>query len=134
MLPISLAVVGGRDLHHNARMRAAIDAIRQACTVVRLVSGGARGADSLAERYAREHGLPIDVLPADWAGQGRGAGLARNKEIVARADYVLAFWDGASPGTRNTIGHARRAAGKRLQIVHYTAAPPRRAASAAVKK
>jgi len=117
MLRIALAVVGGRDFSNYTLMCAKIDAIRARCTVATLVSGGARGADRLAERYARENELPILVLRPDWS-LGRGAGLLRNKEIVETADCVLAFWDGRSKGTKNTIERAEKSR-KRVTVVRY---------------
>jgi hypothetical protein len=71
--------------------------------------------DSCAIRAAERRGLAVQVYPADWR-EGRGAGLARNTLIVEAADKVLAFWDGRSRGTADTMRKAR-AAGKRLAIV-----------------
>lgn len=72
-----------------------------------IVSGGARGADALAERYAKEHHLPLTVFPANWDKYGKRAGYIRNKDMH---DYLLnhasanmtgciCFWDGKSKGT-----------------------------------
>ena len=80
-----------------------------------VVSGGARGVDSWAVEWAEAQGIATKVFPADWS-QGRGAGFARNATIVANADEVVAFWDGKSRGTADTIRKAR-AASKKLTIV-----------------
>ena len=47
-----------------------------------IVSGGAQGADSLAERYAREHGIELRVFKAQWGVYGKEAGFRRNRYIV----------------------------------------------------
>lgn len=70
-----------------------------------VLSGGARGVDWWAEDAARHCGLTTDIYPADWS-QGRGAGFARNQLIVDASDCIVAFWDGHSRGTLDTIRKA----------------------------
>lgn len=72
-----------------------------------IVSGTARGADQLGERYAERRGYTVERCPADWENYGRSAGMARNKNMAARSDALIAFWDGKSPGTKNMINLAR---------------------------
>ena len=73
---------------------------------VEIVSGGARGADALGERYARDRGYDLKVFPADWNRYGKRAGYLRNRQMAEYADALLAFWDGRSRGTRNMIDEA----------------------------
>lgn len=68
-----------------------------------ILSGGARGADLLGERYAGEKGFRIEKYPAEWDKYGRAAGMRRNREMAEEADAVIAFWDGKSHGTKNMI-------------------------------
>lgn len=68
-----------------------------------IISGGARGADVLGERYARECRLPLVRLIPDWDGKGKSAGHIRNLEMASRAHFLIALWDGQSPGTRDMI-------------------------------
>jgi hypothetical protein len=112
-----LAVVGSRSFRNYPLLKKTLDRLRQRYEVKAVISGGAQGADKLAERYARECGLDLQVLKPDWS-KGRGAGLARNTEIVALADYVVAFWDRKSAGTKDTIGKTRQC-GKTLQLVEF---------------
>lgn len=72
------------------------------------VSGGARGVDTLAESWARENNIHIEVIKPDYDALGNKAPLARDRIIVDRADEVYAFWDGVSTGTMFTVGYARR--------------------------
>ena len=72
-----------------------------------IVSGGARGADALGERYAEENGLEIERYPANWDIYGRGAGLRRNQKMAEISDYVICFWDGKSRGTKRMIECAK---------------------------
>ena len=83
-----------------------------------IVSGHASGADSLGERFAQEHGLQIELHPADWAKHGRAAGPIRNKEMASVADALIAFWDGQSRGTKNMIDQAREK-GLKIAIIKY---------------
>ena len=71
-----------------------------------LVSGGAMGVDSLAEEYAKEHGLPIRIIRPNYELFGKRAPLLRNRQIVECADLVVAVWDGKSAGTAYTIDYA----------------------------
>ena len=97
-----IAVIGSRDFDDYGKLESVLESHLPAV----LVSGGAEGADALAERLAQERGLTIDVIPADWQRYGRGAGPIRNKQIVESADLVIAFWDGKSRGTRSALAHA----------------------------
>ena len=71
--------------------------------ITEVVCGGARGVDSLGQRYAEELGIPVKMFPAQWDLYGKAAGMIRNKEMGKYADYLIAFWDGKSKGTLNMI-------------------------------
>ena len=72
-----------------------------------VISGAARGADALGERWARENGIPLLRIPAEWDKHGRRAGYLRNLEMAKRAQALLALWDGRSKGTAHMIEIAR---------------------------
>jgi len=86
-----------------------------------IVSGGARGIDSCAAAYAREKGITLVEIFPDYARYGRAAPIIRNKEIVDRADVVLAFWDGRSKGTAWVIRYAKKT-GKPCEVILCAAA------------
>lgn len=73
---------------------------------IEIVSGGARGADALGERYAKDRGYELRRFPADWNKYGKRAGYLRNVQMANYADALLAFWDGKSRGTKNMIEEA----------------------------
>lgn len=83
-----------------------------------IVSGHAKGADALGERYATERGLRCDAHPADWEKYGRSAGYIRNREMADAADALIAFWDGSSRGTAHMISYAK-AKGLKVAVVRY---------------
>lgn len=68
-----------------------------------IISGGAKGADSLAEIYAKDKGIPIEIIRPDWNAFGKSAGFIRNRDIIMRCDVCVAFWDGYSHGTKHDI-------------------------------
>ena len=112
---MKLAEVGSRDFQDYAWLEHCLLRVFRVEELEAVISGGARGADGLAARFAATHEIPLVVIAADWKRYGRKAGPIRNTEIVARADAVAAFWDGKSPGTRDTITKARNA-GLRVEV------------------
>jgi predicted Rossmann fold nucleotide-binding protein DprA/Smf involved in DNA uptake len=84
-----------------------------------IVSGGAKGADTLAEKYANEHGLDMVVYKPDYKKFGRGAPLKRNHTIVDNAEVLVAFWDGKSRGTKYTIDLANKKESYPVVIINY---------------
>lgn len=76
--------------------------------VTEIVSGGARGIDRCAARYAKKVGLKLKEFLPDYDQYGKRAPLLRNLEIIEYADLVLAFWDGESRGTRFVIENCKK--------------------------
>jgi len=74
-----------------------------------IISGGARGIDTLAEEYADRNGIPKLIFLPDYKRYGKRAPLIRNKLIVDNADIIIAFWDGQSRGTKFTTDYAKKA-------------------------
>ena len=68
----------------------------------------AKGADSLAELYAKENDIPVEIFLPDWKKYGRAAGPVRNKLIIENAEFVVAFYDDESKGTKNGIDLAKK--------------------------
>lgn len=111
MTPFRVIIAGSRDFSDYGLLQQKCDdllsAKRQSREIV-IVSGTARGADQLGERYARERGYKIQRFPADWDRDGKAAGPIRNAKMAANADALIAFWDGESRGTKNMIATAGR--------------------------
>ena len=102
-----LVVAGSRGFDSYERLSAELDKYLAGRSNVTIISGTARGADRLGEKYAQEHGYKIEQVPAQWAKYHQGAGPIRNKQMVKTADAVLVFWDNESSGTKNIIECAR---------------------------
>jgi hypothetical protein len=71
-----------------------------------VITGGADGVDSLAERIAESYGLDTMTIEPRYDEWGPKAPLKRNTDIVNKADVLVAVWDGQSNGTRDTIDKA----------------------------
>ena len=73
-----------------------------------VVSGKAKGADELGEKYAKERGYKVESRPANWDKYGKSAGYIRNEEMAKISNALIAFWDGKSRGTNHMINLARK--------------------------
>ena len=98
---MKVAVIGSRSITSYP-----LDEVIPADTE-EIISGGARGVDTLAREYAQAHGIPCTEIRPDYARYGKGAPLRRNLEIIEKADLVIALWDGNSTGTAHTIRKCR---------------------------
>lgn len=101
-------VAGSRDYHNYAHVETMLDYFVKDHIIAEIVSGGAKGADALGERYANEHNIPLKVFPADWNKHGRAAGPIRNAQMGDYADQLIAVWDGKSKGTKNMIDYMNK--------------------------
>ena len=114
-----VAIVGSRGYK---RLSAVTDFVGKLEAGTVIVTGGAGGVDKTAERVGLLRKLSVEIFPAQWGKHGKVAGLLRNTQIVDRSTEVVAFWDGVSRGTLDTIRKAH-AAGKRLRVFGPSAAP-----------
>lgn len=104
-----IGVVGSREFKNYRQICDYLDKISRLGDTI--VSGGAVGVDSMAQRYAKEHGLRILIIYPDYAHYGRGATFVRNKEIVEESDEIVAFYATGrfqQGGTANTADWARK--------------------------
>ena len=103
---MKIAIVGSRNFLDFDFLKEKIDPFLNDIDLI--VSGGAKGADSLAEKYAKVNNLTLEIFKPDWKKYGRTAGPIRNKSIIESADIVFAFWDGKSKGTKNSIDISKK--------------------------
>lgn len=114
-------IAGTRDFSNYELLKEKCDNIlstkRQDSNIV-IVSGTAKGADRLGERYARERGFLLRRFPADWDKDGNKAGPIRNAKMADNADALIAFWDGTSRGTAHMIKTAKEK-GLATRVINY---------------
>lgn len=82
-----------------------------------IISGGAAGADRLAEIFAEKHSLPIVIYKPDWKLHGKAAGILRNTTIVDNSDLIIAFPSRFGKGTQDTISKAKKK-GTKLKVLY----------------
>lgn len=105
-------VCGGREYADQVRLGRILDAAlagaQSAGKDLVIIHGNARGADLLADQYAREKSLRVIPFPADWDNHGKRAGYIRNKQMLdeGKPHAVIAFPGGI--GTRMMVGLAKR--------------------------
>ena len=63
---MKLAIVGSRTFEDYGKMCSFIEENYDVSEITHIVSGGARGADRLGERFAKEHGIQLITHPAEW--------------------------------------------------------------------
>lgn len=124
-MTLRILVTGSRDWVDADAIGAALIAFGRELSAtpadVVVVHGGARGADTIAGRWARDFGIREEVHRADWRRADgtvdRAAGIRRNQAMVdAGADVCLAFIRNVSPGATHCAS-AAQAAGIRTLIV-----------------
>jgi hypothetical protein len=111
---MKVAVIGSRNFNNYELVKETLTNL----DITLLISGGAKGADSLGERYATENNISTLIFKPDWKRYGRGAGMIRNTDIVNNSDIVVAFWDGTSKGTLDSIRKVEKL-NKGLMIIKY---------------
>jgi hypothetical protein len=106
--PFIVAIVGSRGFTDTMLVQRCVRRLLALHDNLRIVSGGARGADRQAELAAAELDVPIVIHPAEWDRFGRSAGFRRNETIVNDADMLVAFFaDGPrSRGTTHSLSLA----------------------------
>lgn len=103
---LKLIVAGSRTFTDYTFLRDYLDRLLinvRKDSEIEIVSGHARGADSLGERYAQERGYALKIFPAEWDTYGKLAGFRRNTQMAEYADALVAFHDGESRGTKHMI-------------------------------
>ena len=119
--PFRVIIAGTRSFSDYELLRDSCNNLlseKQRTHTVVVISGTARGADQMGERYARERGFQLRRFPVDWEQYGKSAGHIRNAKMADNADALIAFWDGESKGTKNMIDNARRK-GLAVRVIQY---------------
>jgi len=110
---MKIAVIGSRSITDPNEVTGQLENL----TVTKIISGGAAGVDTIAERWADLTGTPKLIIKPNYQRYGKAAPLERNKLIVEAADYVIAIWDGKSTGTLQAVNYAKKI-GKPVQVIN----------------
>ena len=104
----NIMVCGSRSITNEEVIFSKLDDVLTQHPDMILISGGAKGVDSIAENWAKSHHVFIKQFKPDWKKYGRGAGIVRNKQMVEESDKVIIFWDGISKGTKSDIDFCKK--------------------------
>ncbi len=128
MEELRVIIAGSRDFNdYELLKREVLDIVRydnRPKELVKIVSGGARGADRLGEQFAKEFDLKVKQFIPDWDSLGKRAGYVRNTDMAKFAcengnqGMLIAFWDGKSKGTKHMIDLAKKY-GLEVHIVNF---------------
>lgn len=115
---INLAIIGSRNYNNYIQAEEQIIKILKEnnLNISKIISGGAIGTDKLAEKFAEVYNLPIEIIKPDWS-KGKSGGVIRNTEIINKSDYIIAFWDGLSRGTLDSINKSKKN-NKKLFVIY----------------
>ncbi|MCK9575696.1 MAG: DUF2493 domain-containing protein [Candidatus Pacearchaeota archaeon] len=123
---LKIAIVGSRSFNDYDKLKSVMNTLKEYYKdhKITVVSGGANGADKLGEKWANENSLETLIFIPSWDDLSHpnarilinkwgkqydaNAGMRRNKDIVDNAHIVIAFWDGVSSGTNDSIKYAKK--------------------------
>ncbi len=115
---VKIIVAGSRTFNDYDFLKEKMDELIKGREETEIVSGTAKGADILGEKYAKESGFQIKRFPADWDKYGKRAGYIRNEEMAKYANACICFWDGKSKGTQHMINLAKHH-GLKTIVINY---------------
>lgn len=111
-MTMKVAIIGSRDLVINDLEK------YLPFNTTEIVSGGAKGIDECAKKYAEQKSIPIKIFLPEYEKFGKRAPLVRNIQIIEYADTVVAFWNGISRGTKYVIDNCK-AKGKEIKVYKF---------------
>lgn len=117
---MKIIVAGGRNFNNYELLRDSLDRIFQRLKKenIVIISGTAKGADSLGEQYSKERGYKLEKFPANWNRFQMAAGPIRNEQMAQVADALVLFWNGKSRGSADMLERAKKHSLK-VRVVKY---------------
>ena len=103
---MKLAIIGSRTFNNYSLLESYLNPHKNNISLV--ISGAAKGTDSLSEKWANENNIKTLIFPADWNKYGKRAGYIRNEDIIKNCDNVIAFWDKKSKGTKHALSLCKK--------------------------
>jgi len=109
---MNLGIVGSRNFTNYESFKKAVFKVLtewniELKDIKNIVSGGAKGADTLAEKFSKEYEINMIVYKPNWNLYGKKAGILRNTDIVENSTQMIAFPSRYGKGTQDTIRKAR---------------------------
>lgn len=107
---MNILVAGSRTMQDSALICGVLNThvYPAFCKDIVIITGGAKGVDSIAHHWATQKGMKTHIEWADWKKHGRKAGYIRNQVMVDMCDMAIIIWDEKSPGTKHTISQVKK--------------------------
>lgn len=99
-------IAGSRDIEDYELLKRVMQNVPWEITEV--ISGGYKGVDTLAIRWAEEKKIPCIVMKANWTSFGPAAGPIRNSEMAKVGEALVLVWDGHSKGSKDILARMRK--------------------------
>lgn len=96
-----IIVAGSRNIISEELVCSKLDELLGNSVERTIVSGTARGIDTIGEKWAVSNNMPVDRFPAEWDKYKKEAGYIRNTLMAWYSTGAILFWDGKSPGTKH---------------------------------
>lgn len=113
---MKIAIIGSRCITDKSYIYEKLDYIFRNKKPSLVISGGAHGPDRIGIAWALENKIETQEFLPDWNKYKKSAGFIRNTQIVEAADIIIAFWDGISKGTKDSIDKAKKL-NKKIKII-----------------
>ena len=107
-------IAGSRNIQNKKLIFETLDKYKDKITEV--VCGESSGPDIIGKEWGLKNNIPIISYPAQWDKYGRMAGPIRNREMGDYADFLIAFWDGKSQGTKDMFTYMQQI-GKHGEVI-----------------
>ena len=117
---IKIAIIGSRGFSDYEYFKSEFELFLKENNIkdYKIVSGGARGADTFGRNYAKSQNNEIIEFIPNWEKYGKRAGFLRNYDIWDNSDIGIAFWDGKSTGTAHSFEITKKQ-NKTLKVINY---------------
>lgn len=130
---MKVIIAGSRNITNKKKVFEIINEYHTKNKITKVISGGARGVDSLGEEWAMINKIPVKRFIPAWDIHGKSAGYKRNMEMGDEADALLAIWNGISRGTKHMIYYMQRLAKPNEVVLTIGELPQRRFINTGVK-
>ena len=114
---MNVAIIGSRDFKNKELLDTTMKKIQEQNTITKIISGGAKGADTMGVQWANKNNIETLVFYPDFKKYKRAYHF-RNRQIVMQSDLIVAFWNSYSTGTKYTINFAKTLE-KEVIVVKY---------------
>ena len=106
MSNVKVAIIGSRDFKNKNLINETMETFIKEHEIECIISGGAKGADTMGVQWANRNNIPTIVFYPDFKKRKRAYHF-RNRQIVKKCDVLIAYWNGSSTGTKYTIDFAK---------------------------